>query len=225
MSETANTIIKGALRALGAIATGETPTASEMQDGLEALQMMLRNWSAKNLKIPYITFQAAVFDGSDYYTIGPGGDIDTVRPVAILGGEAVSYPLKMIDFNDYQTKALGPDPGMLQYLWYNPVFPLGELYVWGLTSEPVLLNCLNALTDPTAITDSMAFPPEYDEAIKWNLAVRLAPEYGKEASQTVIGLAAVALFALETRNFANQINAVKPEIIKLANSRYNIDRD
>ena len=54
MSETANTIIKAALRAIGAIATGETPTDAEMQDGLEALKFMLRTWSDDNIRLYYI---------------------------------------------------------------------------------------------------------------------------------------------------------------------------
>jgi hypothetical protein len=49
MSETAQTLIKAALRTIGAIAMGETPTADEMTEGLEALKFMLRHWSNKNI--------------------------------------------------------------------------------------------------------------------------------------------------------------------------------
>jgi len=39
-------IVKGAMRALNAIAAGETPEASEAADGLEALNMLVKQWMA-----------------------------------------------------------------------------------------------------------------------------------------------------------------------------------
>ena len=53
MSETAQTLIKAALRVVGAYASGETPEASMTNDGFEALKLMLRNWSAKNIRLYY----------------------------------------------------------------------------------------------------------------------------------------------------------------------------
>ena len=55
MAETARTLIDMALKEIGAIAIGETPTADEEQDGLKKLQIMLRHWSSKNIRIHFIT--------------------------------------------------------------------------------------------------------------------------------------------------------------------------
>ena len=103
MSETAQTLIKAALRSIGVIAVGETPTADEMANGLEALWFMLRNLSSKNINIYAITRQAAVFNGSEYYTIGSGGDIDTTWPVEIMSAETTEYPIEIIDFKTIKT--------------------------------------------------------------------------------------------------------------------------
>ena len=84
------------------------------------------------------------------------------------------------------------------------------------------LDSLKELTDPATITTDVTFPPMYDDAIKWNLAVRLAPEYGKEASPTTKDLAISTLDAIETRNFAEQIIAASLELLKLY-TKFNID--
>jgi hypothetical protein len=87
------------------------------------------------------------------------------------------------------------------------------------------LDTLKALTEPTTITTATTFAVPYDEAIKWNLAVRIAPEYEKEAGQTVKELAISTLRMVEAANFALKANEVRPELLRLSNARYNIDRD
>jgi len=225
MSETAQTLIKRSLRLIGAIATGETPTADELAEGLEALRMMLRNWSSRNINIYGITQQSVSLTGATSYTIGSGGTIATTRPVDILSATGANYSIEMIDYSTYQRLNLAGGGGECEKIWYNPLYPLGYLYPWPLSSETITLDCLMPLSDPTAITTSISFPPEYDDAIVYNLALRLAPEYEADPSGVIIGLAADTLKALETRNFANSMKVVRPEILKLATARWNIDYD
>lgn len=226
MSETARTLIKGALRKIGVIASGETPTAAEMQDGLEALQMMLRNWSAQNIRLYYTDQETLTMDGSESYTIGSGGDLDTVRPASVRGAWHDDWPVKIIDEDRYrQIRMSTSSTGTVEYLWYAPEYPLGVLYPWPQGGSTLYIDSLKPLTDPTALTDSVAFPPEYDEAIVFNLAVRMAPEFEKEPSITVHQIAAAALQRLETRNFAEQVNAITPDLIKLNHARYDIDNE
>ena len=227
MSETAQTLIKGALRAIQAIATGETPTNDELQDGLEAMKIMLRHWSAKNIRIYYVKQDTITLTGATSYTIGSGGDVNTVRPVSIRGAYVrdsggVDRVLKIIDEAWYRGLVLKSLSSTVEYLYYNPDYPLGIIYVYPTGGVTIYLDSLKPLTDPTSITSSIAFPPEYDEAIKYGLAVRLAPEYGKEPPQIVIALAQSGLNDIETRNFAQQINATRLELLRLS-GRYNID--
>jgi hypothetical protein len=46
--------IKRAMRLIGAAATGETPSADELADGLTALNAMLSSWSLESLLVPSI---------------------------------------------------------------------------------------------------------------------------------------------------------------------------
>jgi len=226
MSETANTIIKAALRAIGAIATGETPTHDELNDGLEAMKFMLRSWSARNIVLYYTEDETLTMTGASPYTIGSGGTINTVRPASIRGAWTTDGPVKLIDEDQYRQIRMDTtvSGGPFEYLWYNPAYPLGLLYPWPLGNGTMYLDCLKPLTDPTSITGTVSFPPEYDDAMKWNLAVRLCPEYGKEPPQVVAALAGVTLAGIETRNFALQINSIRTELLRLAGGRYNIER-
>ena len=87
MSETAQTLIKAALRSIGAIATGETPTAAEMADGLESMKLMFRSWSAKNIRLYYTKQETLTMGGASSYTIGSGGD--KFSRCGLLGSELV----------------------------------------------------------------------------------------------------------------------------------------
>lgn len=201
MSETAQTLIKAALRAIGSIATGETPTADELEDGLEAMQLMLRNWSARGIRLYFTTTESVSLTGAESYTWGSGGTITTARPVQIHGAYTSENIVEVIDEAKYRRLVVAGYSGPVAYLWYQPQYPLAYLFPWPLDSSTLYVHSTKELTEPSAITSTIAFPPAYDDAIKWNLAVRLAPEYGKEPSQTVMSLAASTLQAIETLNF------------------------
>jgi len=228
VSETAQTLIKAALRVIGAYAPGETPTTDELADGLECLKLMLRHWSDNNMRIYYTKQDTKVLTGASSYTIGSGGDINTVRPASIRGAyvkdsAGIDSILNIIDEAKYRRFQLKTLSGTPEYLWYSPEYPKGKIYIYTLSTGTLYLDSLKPLTEPALITSTVEFPPGYDEAIKFNLAVRLAPEYGKEPSLIVLALAKSNLNDLEKRNFAEQINATNLELIKLT-TRYNIEQ-
>lgn len=51
MSTTANDIVKGALREINVLASGEDPTASEAQDALTKLNEMIAGWEMEGISI------------------------------------------------------------------------------------------------------------------------------------------------------------------------------
>ena len=228
MSETAQTLINAALRAIGVIASGEVATAQELADSLESLKFMLRHWSNIGIRTYFLSQNTLALSGATSYTIGSGGNCDTTRPEDIKGGyvkdaNGFDSPLTIIDAERYRSLSLKSIAGTANYLWYNPDFPLGLLYFWPLGAGTAYLDSLKPLTEPTVLTSSIAFPPAYDEAIKWNLALRLAAEFSKEPSQLVIALAASALKWIETKNFNNQINAVNLNDELRGGGGYNIN--
>ena len=221
---TAQELIKAALRAINAIATGETPTAAELQDGLEALKIMLRSWSGENIMVYSISQDTLTMTGASSYTIGDGGDLDTTWPVEIKGAVVdTDYNLRIIGEARYRSLARATLGSTAGYLWYNPVYPLGVLYPWPTGGLSMVIDSLKALTDPSVLTTEVEFPTSYDAAIKWNLAIELAPEYGKDPSGIVIARARESKRVIETKNLANQINAADLSSIGRGGSSYDID--
>ena len=227
MSETAQTLIKAALRSINAIATGETPTAAEVADGLEALKIMLRSWSAENIMVYSIVFDTLAMTGASTYTIGSGGDCDTIWPETINGAVIDTiYQVRMIGEARYRSMSRAlPDGAIAGFMWYNPVYPLGVLYPAPKGGSSMVISSQKALTDPDTLTTPVAFPTSYDAAIKWNLALELAPEYGKEPSAIVVARAQQTKNIIQSKNAAAQANEVDLSHLGRGGGSYNIDYD
>lgn len=81
---TVSDIIKGALRLIGVIGSSDVPTAGESADTLSALRAMMSSWSTEGLAVNKYTREVfALVGGQASYTMGPGGDFDTTRPVSV----------------------------------------------------------------------------------------------------------------------------------------------
>jgi hypothetical protein len=69
-------IISRALKDIGALAAGETPTPEEAQDAFDMLNDMLDQWSNEDMMTYYKTeIVFPITPGQTQYTIGPGGQI------------------------------------------------------------------------------------------------------------------------------------------------------
>lgn len=74
-SRTATQIVRGALRTLGVLGPGITPTDDELQDGLEALNILVKHWQTDGLHL-WLHTEAALFlvDGQAEYDL-PGANV------------------------------------------------------------------------------------------------------------------------------------------------------
>lgn len=121
------------------------------------------------------------------YTIP--GDFKMTRPLRITNaftriytqGSGLDYPIEIVDqarYTDIGFKAIqAPWPIML---WYNPTYPLGELYFYQSPSGSAELHLYTdqILTNLTDLTQQINMPQGYSRALKRLLARELAPEYG-----------------------------------------------
>ena len=81
---TANDQINGALRLLGVLAEGETPSAATSQDALAAMQQMIDSWNTERLSV--FSTQDQVFSwppGVYERTLGPTGNFVGNRPILV----------------------------------------------------------------------------------------------------------------------------------------------
>lgn len=191
-------LIRSSMRLIGAIATGETPTAEEMADGLLVLNDMLENWSTETLSVwgsSNQTFNLVANQAT--YTIGPAGNWNTTRPQSLddayMNFNGVDFPVKVISqemYNEINLKTMRQP--IVERLLYVNEFPLGVATVWPVptNSAPITLTMKRLLTFPVQATDTLTGPPGFLKAMRYCLAVELAPEFGVEASPTVIAVAA-----------------------------------
>lgn len=227
---TAQEIIEAALRKVGVISRGYTLPAEEAADGLEALNNMLRAWENDDFIIPYTTTENfSMVVGQESYTVGSGGNFDTTQPIEIHRAWVrvgdYDYPLRTMNDKDYaldQNKLRDRRP---QRYWYERGLTTGTLT---LDSEPdttdsIYLVSLKPFTTFAALTTEDSLQDSYLEAVTYNLGVRLASEYGKEPSPSVVGLALDGYRALQVRNAripkASVDRALRPS------RRYDINQD
>jgi hypothetical protein len=207
---TAQDAIKGASALVGAHQAGDTLDGPEASEDLKTLQNMINSWSAEGLMIPSVTKESYPLVSSQAsYTIGSGGDFDTTRPYKIDGAfirvSDIDYHVYIIEENEYReihqknTESDWPD-----CLYYHRSNPLGIIYVYPVPNgAPTLhLDLWTPLSTPSLITSSITFPPEYDEALVFNLAKRFAPKYGQTLNADARIIAKESKETIESNNFA-----------------------
>ncbi len=212
-------LIKCALQDIGAVAKSEMPTSDEMTDGLSKLNFMIDAWSVRSLMVLGSVLEGfPLVPGKYHYTIGPAGDFTTTRPSAVTDayirdGRSIDTPVGILTPDEYD--ALGDKAiaaGRPQELRYDPGLTQSasltgaiDLYPAPDASTPYVLYLgeQKALTEFGALTDAVTFQPAYYEALEYNLAIRLWPQYhgvGQPIGNDLKALAADAVRTIETMN-------------------------
>jgi hypothetical protein len=203
-------LINLALKQVGVLGVGQTAAAEDIADAFKMLNMMLAQWSVKRNVVHQILDVGFPTDGRQTYTVGAGGDFNVFRPSRLQGAYCrqlaatpIDYPLQVlksqIDYGRISTKTLGSMPSAV---YYDPQFPLGVLHVWpvAIAGYEIHLQILSPLSQFADPYQDINLPPEYEEALMYNLAGRLYPMYGMQADSVVIQLAAASLATVRMAN-------------------------
>lgn len=146
-------------------------------------------------------------NGSGDFNNDFNNDFSTVgtRP-----SNAVDYPLTSIEsYENYINITLKGLNSFPYTYFYDGAFPLGNIFVWPIPSAQyeihflIKMNIANIQNQ----TDVIILPPEYEEAIWSNLAIRLCINYQVSASKELVTIAKVALNTI--RNANTQIPTLK----------------
>lgn len=216
----ARDLIKSSLRLIGAIATGETPSAEESNDALFVLNDMLDAYALENLMLYRNENDGFTLTPSkQIYTIGAGGDFNVTRPVTIEGAfinyNGIDFQLKLLNteqWNSIPIKTLSsPIPTTLTYFATNP---LGSLYLWPVPTLaiPITLSVNMQFARLASINDTLAFPPGYLKFLRYQLAIELAPEYGLQVPATVVAIASDMMANLKVANAQQQVSEFDPAL-------------
>ena len=224
--------ITGAMRLLGVLAEGETPSAETANAGLFALNQMIGSWDTERLAV--FSTQDQVFSwpsGERTRSLGPTGDFVGERPVLLDDATYfrdpqtnVSYGIKFINQQQYDGIAVKTVTSTYpQVMFTNMTYPNIEMVIY-----PVPLRLLEwhfisveRLTQPATLATAILFPPGYLRAFRYNLACELAPEFGIEPSPTVSRIAMYSKRDLKRINNPDDIMALPYSIVG-TRQRYNI---
>ena len=222
-------MINSSIRLLNINAVGDTLTNEEAEEALDILNMMIDQWTNDPLNLFYD--KTALYPmniGQNVYTIGRSGTPDFVddRPLKIVhmftriqypnapeNTLPIDYPMEQITTEQYQNfpnkKITTQYPN---YYLYQPTMPNGTITTFPITTISLFLGIQtwSQLSRFNTLNDSITgLPPGYLQAIRFNLAVNLAPQYGR------VGNPSFALIEAKARETLAQLESTNTRPVYL----------
>lgn len=229
---TAGELINGALRLIGMLAEGETPSAATSQDALVAMNQMIDSWNTERLSIFSTQDQIFTWPNNQVHrTLGPTGDFVGNRPVQLDDATyfkdpttGISYGIKIINQQQYDGIAVKSVTSTFpQVMWINMDYPNIDMYVYPVPTKALEWHFISVeeLTQPATIYTQLTFPPGYLRAFRYNLACEIAAEFGVEPSPQVSRIAMTAKRNLKRINNPDDIMSLPYSIVG-TRQRFNI---
>jgi len=194
-SVTRDDIIKRALRLIGVLAQGETPTTDQTSEAAHALNGLVKAWQADGMPLWALkSYSVPLTATVASYRIGLGQVIPTPKPLKIIQAynhsvtSNVDIPMRILTKQEYNMLGNKTSAGNPIQIYYDPQVSYGDLYVFPVPStveqaaNTITLVYQRPFEDFDASTDTPDFPQEWYDAIAYGLATRLAPEYGVDAT-------------------------------------------
>jgi hypothetical protein len=232
MSTTAGDQINGALRLIGQLAEGETPSAATSQDALTAMNQMIDSWSTERLAV--FSTQDQVFmwpPGAISRTLGPTGDFVGNRPILLDDStyfrdpaNNISFGIKILNQQQYNGIAVKTVTSTYpQVIWINMNYPDIEMYIYPVPTKVLEWHFVSVteLDQPATLATVLSFPPGYLRAFRYCLACEIAAEFGVEPSPQVSRIAMTSKRNLKRINNPDDIMSL-PYSIVASRQRYNI---
>jgi hypothetical protein len=157
--------------------------------------------------------------GLDVVTFTTPGDFAIARPLRITNAftrittvsTGLDYPIDF-EFGREKYNAIGLKSIQAPWPilgWYNPTYPLGNLYFYPAPSGAGELHLFTdtILSDFSGLTQSINLPQGYARAIKKNLALELAPEYGKSPGRLLMDQARESIQFVRAQNATPAVQA------------------
>jgi hypothetical protein len=230
---TSGEIINAAMRKCGGIlASGETPSADESADILQAFNSMLDSWSAERLSVFSTQDQIFTWPANTLSrTIGPSGDLSGNRPQKVDDstyfkdpGTGISYGLEIVNEEQYNAIALKTVTStypQLMHINMNVPDITVELYPVPTQDLEFHFISITELAQLSDLVTDVIVPPGYMRAFIYNLACEICMEFGLEPPASTQRLAMASKRVLKANNSPQDIMALPASLLG-KQERFNI---
>ena len=171
-------IIYPALKKIGVLAEGETPSATMETDAFNTLNGMIDSFSNEELFIFSILRETFTLNqGQQTYQMGSGApDFNTVRPqrimnaqIQLIGSNPVAeMPMGILNQAEYAAIIVKTITSTVPlYLYNDDAYPYANINFWPVPQATltVVLNSWKPVSDFSLITSAVSFPPGYLECL------------------------------------------------------------
>ena len=210
-------IIYPAFKKIGVLADGESPTSTMENDAFNTLNNMIDSFSNEELFIFSILRETFTLNqGQQTYQWGTGApDFNSSRPQMVMNGQIqlvgsnpiAEKPLDQLNQSEYAAIIVKTIQSTVPLYFYNDnAYPYANINFWPVpqVSLTVALNSWKPIADFATITTAVSLPPGYAECLIYNLAIRLAPDYGAVIREDVLALAIASKENIKRMNIKPQ---------------------
>lgn len=227
--KTRTEIITDAFRKIGGLGDGEAITTTQLDAGEKALRSMTQALVAKGMpiwKLKRYQFSMSTLGGG-YQTMGPGGTFVTASaPLKLISAQRYdNITQTTIDLNIYTRTDFFVIPSLQieatpTHIYTQPqVNTTGDMGIWlwpapnsyWRTNGSLIVDIQENFNPAQFAYSTPDFPDYWEEAIIYNLAVRLAPEYGLALPDRQVLQAEAKYYLEEALSFGNEEGSIKFE--------------
>jgi len=232
MTTSAGDQINGALRLIGQLAEGETPSAATSNDALTAMNQMLDSWSSERLSVFSTQDQQFTWPANTINrTIGPTGNFVGNRPVLLDDStyfrdpaNNISFGIKIINQQQYDGIAVKTVTSTYpQVIWLNMDMPNMSMYIYPVPTKALEWHFISVveLVEPATLATTLVVPPGYLRAFRFNLAAEIAAEFGVEPPPQVQRIAMSSKRNIKRINNPDDVMSM-PYAIIATRQRFNV---
>lgn len=183
-------IIKRALRLIGVLPQGESPSTDQVTEASLALNGLVKAWQADGMPLWAIRTSSFTLTATSSYTVGIGQTVSISKPLKVLQAwnrnttSNVDVPMRILTKDEYNRLGNKTSTGNPIQLYYDPGIDTGTIYLFpvpdttSIANQTIYFTHQRTFEDFDSSTDTPDFPQEWYDAVVYGLACRLAPEYG-----------------------------------------------
>jgi hypothetical protein len=237
---TVTQLCTAALSRLGIPGVGQTPRQEDLDLAFDRLNQWIDALALESLTVSRLLRTTWTLTSATSYTIGTGATVNVARPVSPQAIKNCGYVDTSVTPNReylfgpvlteqaYQAIAQKTITATYPAQWYyDPSLTTGTLKPWPVPTGSSLQGVVyteSAVSEFSALSDTVSVAPGWKRFLINGLAVELAPEFGKELDPAIVMTAREAKSAIKRGN--ERLSDLTLDVALLVpNGRYDITVD